>query len=386
MAIDISGIKNKDKKPGNHASSPGVNAEATPWWQKDLDIFGAHFGDKKKEKFFSEFQLLLNSGVDLRTAFEIFTSMVSNKKELEVYRSIEEQTIKGGVKLWQALQQSGKFSEYEYNSVRLGEESGKLKEVFDELSAYYIRKIKQRRQFINAIATPALVFTASLGVLVFMLNTVVPVFADMYKKLGGELPKLTQVIIKMSDFLKHYGLITIIGVAGIAIFLYSSREKFWFRKGFSIILLRIPVIRNIVLKIYLARFCSSMSMLLMAYTPLEKALLLVKNMVGFYPLETSLEDVRKSVIEGRGFFNGMSRHRIYPKQLLALIQIGEKVNQLGVVFDKMAKQYNDEVDKQSDTMGKILEPLLILLIGGMVGFIIIAMYLPMFKMNTLIKH
>ena len=86
-----------------------------------------------------------------------------------------------------------------------------------------------------------------------------------------------------------------------------------------------------------------MSMLLMAYTPLEKALLLVKNMVGFYPLETSLEEVRKSVIDGRGFFVGLSQHKIYPKQLLALVQIGEKVNQLGTVFDKLAKQYNDEV-------------------------------------------
>ncbi len=303
-----------------------------------------------------------------------------------MYREIEAQTIKGGVKLWQSLQQSGKFSEYEFNSVRLGEESGKLKEVFDELSAYFNRKIKQRRQFVNAIATPALVFTASLGVLVFMLNYVVPVFADMYKKLGGELPKLTRVIIHMSDFLKNYGIWSIIGLILIVMFFYYNKQKLWFRKATSQLLLRIPVIRNLVVKIYLARFCSSMSMLLMAYTPLEKALLLVKNMVGFYPLETSLEDVRKSVIDGKGFFNGLSQHKIYPKQLIALVQIGEKVNQLGTVFDKLARQYNDEVDKQSDTMGKLLEPLLILLIGGMVGFIIIAMYLPMFKMNTLIHH
>ena len=384
MALDISQL-NKNKKTERST----VKVETTTkndWWQRDLDIFGSTFNDKKKEKFFSEFQLLLNSGVDLRTAFEIFISQVSNKKELEIYREIESQTIKGGVKLWQSLQQSGKFSEYEYNSVRLGEESGKLKEVFDELSAYFNRKIKQRRQFVNAIATPALVFTASLGVLVFMLNYVVPVFADMYKKLGGELPKLTRVIIQMSDFLKNYGIWTIIGLIIFVMFFYYNKQKLWFRKLSSQILLRIPVVRNLVVKIYLARFCSSMSMLLMAYTPLEKALLLVKNMVGFYPLETSLEEVRKSVIDGRGFFNGLSQHKIYPKQLIALVQIGEKVNQLGTVFDKLAKQYNDEVDKQSDTMGKLLEPILILLIGGMVGFIIIAMYLPMFKMNTLIHH
>lgn len=384
MALDISQF-NKNKKTERSAIQAEKKSEGE-WWQRDLDIFGGSFNDKKKEKFFSEFQLLLSSGVDLRTAFEIFISQVTNKKELEVYREIEAQTIKGGVKLWQSLQQSGKFSEYEFNSVRLGEESGKLKEVFDELSAYFNRKIKQRRQFVNAIATPALVFTASLGVLVFMLNYVVPVFADMYKKLGGELPKLTRVIIHMSDFLKNYGIWSIIGLILIVMFFYYNKQKLWFRKATSQLLLRIPVIRNLVVKIYLARFCSSMSMLLMAYTPLEKALLLVKNMVGFYPLETSLEDVRKSVIDGKGFFNGLSQHKIYPKQLIALVQIGEKVNQLGTVFDKLARQYNDEVDKQSDTMGKLLEPLLILLIGGMVGFIIIAMYLPMFKMNTLIHH
>ncbi len=385
MALDLSSL-NKEKKRENLNRQSGDTGLKENFWQRDLDLFGGNFNDKKKEKFFSEFQLLLNSGVDLRTAFEIFISQVSSRKELEVYREIETQTIKGGVKLWQALQQSGKFTEYEFNSVRLGEESGKLKEVFDELSAYFNRKIKQRRQFVNAIATPALVFVASLGVLVFMLNNVVPVFADMYKKLGGQLPPLTQVIIRMSDFLKSYGFLSLLAFGAIIYFFYYNRKQLWFRKATSSFLLRIPIIRNLVLKIYLARFCSSMSMLLMAYTPLEKALLLVKDMVGFYPLESSLEEVRKSVIAGKGFFNGLAQHRIYPKQLLALVQIGEKVNQLGTVFDKLGKQYNDEVDKQSDTMGKLLEPLLILLIGGMVGFIIIAMYLPMFKMNTLIHH
>lgn len=384
MAIDLSSINKEKKKPTS--VEPESDTAKKDFLNTDISLFGNSFNDKKKEKFFSEFHLLLSSGVDLRTAFDIFTSQITNKKELEVYKEIEHKTVKSGVKLWQALQQSERFSEYEFYSVRLGEESGKLKEVFQELSEYFNRRIKQQRQFIGAISAPAMVFVAAVGVLGFMLNYVVPVFADMYKKMGGELPKITQVIIALADAVKKYGLFTFILIAGVSIFFYTSRKKIWFRKTTSSLVLKIPVLGNLILKMYLARFCSSMNMLLMAYTPLEKALLLVKSMVGFYPLEIALDDMRKSVIDGRGFYQGMSKFSLFPHQMLALSKIGEKVNQLGPVFGKLSKQYNDEVDKQSETVGKMVEPLLILFIGTIVGFIIVAMYLPMFKMNTLIKH
>lgn len=380
MALDLSSIQKEKKKEAKAApSSQGILSS-------EITLFGANFNDKKKEKFFSEFYLLFSSGVDLRTAFEIFISQISNKKEQEIFLEIENKTIKGGVKLWQALQQSGKFSEYEFYSVRLGEESGKLKEVFQELSEYFNRRIKQKRQFMSAISAPMMVLLASVGVLGFMLNYVVPVFADMYKKMGGELPKITRVIISVADVMKKYGLFTFILIAGIILFFYMNRKKIWFRKYSSSFVLRIPVIGNLIAKIYLARFSSSMNMLLMAYTPLERALLLVQNMVEFYPLEIALEEVRRSVIDGKGFHAGMAKFKLFPHQMLALTKIGEKVNQLGSVFGKLSKQYNDEVDKQSETVGKMVEPLLILFIGTIVGFIIVAMYLPMFKMNTLIKH
>ncbi|MGZ4058654.1 MAG: type II secretion system F family protein [Bacteroidia bacterium] len=234
----------------------------------------------------------------------------------------------------------------------------------------------------SALSYPLIVFFASTGAIAFMMKFVVPMFSDVFKRFKGELPAFTKFIIHMSDAFSHYFLYMIFGMIFIFVFIYSQRQSEWFRNYSTKIILRIPVIKEMVAKIYLARFCQSMNLLISARTPLVTALELVRKMVGFYPIETSLLKVRENVMKGRSLHESLAEFKIYNKRMTSLIKIAEDVNQMDVMFGKLAKQYSDDVEHQTGILGSMIEPLMIIFLGVLVAVILVAMYLPMFQMSS----
>jgi len=348
---------------------------------KDIKLFGGGFSDKKKERFYSELNILFSSGVDIRTALELIEEEQTKGKDKILFSKIKE-SIVAGKSFSQAIEEASVFSNYEFYSIQIGEESGRLNEVLKELSLFFSKKIKQKRQLTSALSYPAVVFLASFGAVFFMLKFVVPMFTEVLGRFKGELPAITKLIIRLSNGMSHYSLYMFIVIVAISIFLYIQRRAIWFRKSSSSIVLRLPVMKKMISQIYLARFCQSMHLLISSKTPLVTSLELVERMIGFYPIEVSLKAIKEDVIRGQQLHISMGKYKIYNKRMLSLIKVAEEVNQLDTMFDTLAKQYTDEVEHQTGLLGSLIEPIMIIFLGLLISIILVAMYLPLFQMGS----
>jgi type IV pilus assembly protein PilC len=374
-------LKNFKKKRTN--TSPSIKHEGSvfDFLNKDIKLFGSKLNDKKKERFYSELTILFSAGVDIKSALELIEEEQTKPADKILFAGIKDRVINGG-SLSEALNQTGKFTPYEFYSLQIGEESGRLPEVLTDLALFFSKKIQQQRQIVNALSYPIIVLLTSFGAIFFMMKFVVPMFSDVFKRFKGELPALTKFIIKLSDAFSHYSFYFFILVTALVAFLYNQRKKTWFRKNTSFILMKTPIIGNMIQKIFLARFCHSMNLLIGAKTPLVNAIDLVRKMVGFYPVEYSLAIVQEDILKGESLHVSLAKFPIYNRRMLSLIKVAEEVNQLDVIFGKLAKQYGDEVEHQTSLIGSLIEPVMIIFLGLLVAVILIAMYLPLFQLSS----
>lgn len=373
--IDISEIDRGRTRPQTERASP------FGFLSKEITLFGKGMSDRKKERFYTELHTLLTAGVDIRTAFELLVTEAERKEDKALYESILHGIVAGAT-LPDAVRATDKFTPYEYYSLRIGEEAGRMNNVLHDLSVYYSKKIKQKRKVTGALSYPAIVITVAVLAVVFMLRFVVPMFADMLSRFGSDLPALTKLVIRASGFLGRYGLWILAVLTGIIFFMYSRRRKERFRRLVSRIVLKLPFIGKITRKVYVERFAHAMHLLLLSKTNLIDALELVQKMVAFYPIEQSLTSIRAEVFAGASLYESMAKHAIYPKRMISLIRVAEEVNQLDTMFGKLSHQLSDEIDHETSMLGSVIEPLMILCLGVMVAVILVAMYLPMFKLGT----
>jgi type IV pilus assembly protein PilC len=280
------------------------------------------------------------------------------------------------------MQETKMFTPYEFYSLQIGEESGQLTDILKELAIFFSKKIQQKRQLISALSYPLIVFVASFGAIFFMLKFVVPMFSDVFKRFKGELPYFTRLIIRASDLFSNYSIYFITLIIGAVVFFYYNRQKLWFRKWSAEVLLKTPILKDMIGKIYLARFCQSMNLLIAAKIPLITAIDLVQKMIGFYPIEVSLDTVKKDILKGDSLHSSLSKFGIYNKRMISLLKVAEEVNQMDTMFSKLSKQYSDEVEHQTSILGSLIEPVMIIFLGLLVAVILVAMYLPLFQMGS----
>lgn len=369
----------------------GSSVQATPavkkekkenFFNRDIQLFGSRFGNKKKERFYMDLKTLLVAGVDLKSALEIIIEEQDKELERELIQQIYAQVLKGK-SLSEGIKSTHKFSEYEYFSIEIGEESNRLNEVLTELMSYYADQAALKKQITSVLSYPLFVFAITIGLVYFMMTSVVPMFAGVFKQFGSELPALTQKVVALSENFPTYFLIFAGSLTAIVLFFRSQKEQEWFRKSSSSLMLKIPLVKNLIKVIYLARFTQALHLLLAAKTPLVKSLELTSKMVRFYPLQVAIEQVRKDIAKGKTMHEGMSAFPFFPKRMLSLIKVGEQVNQLETMLGKLAKQYNEELKYQTTIIGKVMEPTILLIIGTIVGLILVAMYMPMFNLSNI---
>jgi len=378
MSLDLKQLQkqNKDK------SSNGAGyKEFFDFLNRDIALGKKGLKDQKKEQFYSELNILLTSGTDVRTALEIIVAEQTKKKEKEIFQKLMNKVLEG-ISLSEAMQESGQFTAYEYYSIKIGEESGKLNEVLKDLTIYFTKKIKQKKQFTSALTYPVLVLVTAVIAVVFMLNFIVPMFVDVFKRFKGDLPALTKFVVKLSNVFSEYiGLVLLI-IISIAIFLYLIHKKNWYLNFSSKMLLKTPVIGELTRKIYLARFCQSMALLIGSKTPMLKAIQLIKNMITFYPYQHALTTIENEILHGKPLYKSMEQFPIFDKRTVSLTKVAEEINQLDVVFAKLNDQYSEELEHRIGMLSSVLEPIMIIFVGILVGVILIAMYMPMFQMGT----
>jgi type IV pilus assembly protein PilC len=377
-SIDLSRYeKKKVAKPSKADNAVGLMALLN----RDISFGSKELSDKKKEYLYLELSSLLLAGINLKSSFELITADQEKEKDKALFKTIQE-TVLNGITFSQALQQTGRFSLYEVYSLQIGEETGKLIEVLQDLAKFYQNKIKQRRKITSALTYPCVVLSTSLGAVFFMLKFVVPMFGDVFKRFGGHLPWVTEKIIGVSQAMEDNFFRFFILVVLIAVFIFFSSKTEQFRKISSQFLLRVPMVGNLVQKIYLARFCNSMRLLINARLPLLRAIALSRQMIGYYPIESSLQKVEDDIMKGKSLHQSLQQFSVYPSKMIQLVKVGEETNQLDYFFAKISEQYIEEVEYKTSTLSSMMEPLIIIFLGLIVGVILIAMYLPLFQMSN----
>lgn len=376
MGIDISTYHSgKIKSRQNKA----LNSK---FWEKELN---KGFSNKNKVEFYKEFATLLNSGVDFRQALDILKNQQKKKIHQEFIADITQQVVKGK-SLYGAFKDSGKFSAYEYYSIKIGEETRKLGKVLNELSQFFDRKVKTKRQMVAVFTYPSFVLLLTLGVLYFMLQYVVPMFSSVFRQFGKELPSLTKKVILLSENFTGIMVVFLGTIVVLASLHFVYRKNVSYRAYQSKILLKMPFLGKLVHKFYTTRFCQSMSLLLGAKTPLITSLDLVQKMIGFYPFELSLEVVKSDVSKGTQLSTALSKHSVYDFKMISMVSVAERVNTLDEMFERLAKQYDEETQHQTKMIGVVIEPLIIVIIGSIVGVVLIAMYSPMFDLSKILQQ
>lgn len=341
------------------------------------------FTDKKKHHFFSQLHSLLKSGLSFSRSFELLIENGS-EDESNVLQGIYNDILSGN-ELWVALKGSGHFSDLDCGVIRIGEETGKLDQSLEFLNTYYNKKNEQRRILTGALSYPLIILTVAVLVLTFMILVVVPMFEQVYARMGGELPVITHFIIKLSGAAPaFFTMLAIVIILFFAIcYFYGKSERY--RQVSATIQLNLPFAGNLIKLYYQSQFCQLMHLLVSSNIPLLRALQMMEDIIRFYPFSISFGDISGKVIEGGSFADSMGKYeKIYNKKLIALIKVGEETNTLDKMLFQQATDITRELEYRLKQLGNILEPLLILGIGIIVAFILIAMYIPMFKLGQTI--
>lgn len=351
--------------------------------KKEIFLFGERFNNKKKQAFYQELAVLLKAGITFKEGLTLIVESLKKNTDKELIQSILNDVI-NGKPFSEALLESKSFSEYEFYSLQIGEETGTTAQVCQELGIFFERKNEQKRIIIAALTYPSIVLTTAIVVVVFMLSYVVPMFQDIFRQNNVELPMLTKVIVKLSTLTKTFGIygLLLVGLLFFASQIFKDNKKF--RKTLHHFLLKIPVFGTFINKVYLAQFTQAVALLTTAKIPLLNSIQMVKKMIRFVPLQEALDKVENSILKGNSLSASLKENPLFDNRIISLVKVAEETNKTEYVFKQLSEQYNQEVVQQSKTMTTVLEPLIILIVGVIVAVLLVAMYLPMFQLSSAI--
>ena len=355
---------------------------------KNLSEYLPFLKQKVKEKevviFARIFATMINAGLPLIQCLELLAQQEQNKTFAQIITAIKED-IEGGSTLSDALRKYPKvFDDLFVNLVAAGESGGILDVILQRLSNYMEKAMKLKSKVKGAMTYPASVLVISIAVVSLLLVKVIPTFQKMFEGFGGELPGPTQFLITLSAYAQKYFLVAIIV---LAIAVYAFRRYYKTEKGTLLIddlILKSPVFGPLLKKVAVARFTRTMSTMMTSGVPILEGLAIVSKTAGNKVVENALIRVRKSISEGKTIAEPLLETGIFPPMVVQMIAVGEATGALDAMLSKIADFYDDEVDTAVDAMTALLEPFMMVFLGGVVGGMIIAMYLPIFKMASVV--
>ena len=341
---------------------------------------------KSLQIFSRQFATMIEAGLNVVSALVILEEQTDDKYFAQVIGELRAD-VEGGLLLSQALARHPKvFSRLYVSMVEAGEAAGILDQVLDRV-AFQIEKDTQiKRRVKGAMIYPTMVLVFATLVLIGMLMFLVPVFVKIFADLGGDLPTLTQWVVKASNLLRNNWFIIIPGMIGSVVAFRRWKKSENGRKVWDRFKLKVPMkIGDVVLKVTMARFSRTLSTLVAAGVDIIRALEITGQTAGNWVVEDALAGVRAKVHEGVPIAQPLIENPVFPPMVSQMVKIGEETGELEKMLGKIADFYEDEVDAAIQSLTSIVEPLMMILVGMMVGVIVIAMYLPMFKMLSLVK-
>ena len=360
------GIKKIKKKPKDLFEN--VSFMQPKITKKDLVIFTR------------QFSTMIDAGLPLVQGLTILADQMENKTFKGVLKAVVTD-VEGGASLAESLQKHPKvFDNLFVNLVAAGEVGGILDTIFQRLAAYIEKAEKLKSKIKGAMTYPAIVVAIAILVISIIMIFVIPVFEEMFASFGSALPVPTQIVVNMSRFLKgnvHY----ILGAAFLCIIIFKKfRNSKYGRKKTDIMMLNLPVFGPLLKKVAVASFTRTLGTMISSGVPIISAMEIVAKTSGNMVLEEVILDVRSSIAEGQPIAEPLSENDIFPNMVVQMIGVGEATGALETMLEKIADFYDDEVDVAVDALTSMLEPLLMVFLGGTIGGLVVAMYLPIFQM------
>lgn len=342
------------------------------------------FSDIKKRQFYTQMHELLRAGLSFSTSFSLIVESADGT-DREMFQDILARVI-SGESLWGALAAQKPFNRLDYGVVRIGEESGRLMEALSFLIEYYEKREAQRRSLVSAISYPAITLVVAIIVLVFMMLVVVPMFEQVYARMGGELPHLTRVIMKLSSQMPKLLFVISALLFGFLLLRHIYGKTGLYQELKAKILFGLPVLGGLLKKVELSRFTRIMYLLISSEVPILQSLELVSEIMQFVPYRRAMAEASTEVVSGQPIYAALSEHpELFDKKTLVMLKVGEETASM----DKMLKSLSDDIAEDLNyrikQLNNTLEPFMILVIGIIVAFVLISMYLPMFKLGTTIQ-
>ncbi len=365
-----------------------IDKKAGPGMKRDIAIPGFSNRVKLKEiaVFSRQFATMISSGLTLMRSLSILSVQTSNHYFAGVIDQIRND-IESGSSLSQALSRHPKqFNRLYISMIRAGETSGNLDKTLSDLATTIEKQVELRGKIRSALTYPIVVLSLVLCILAAMLLFIVPIFKKMYAELGGKLPPATQVLITVSNIMVHAMPLLILGAIGL---IFGYRR--WVRTAAGKatrdrVLLRMPIIGGLVRKTAMARFASTLSTLLSSGVPVLESLEITADSVSNAVVADGVHAISDGAKRGEPLTKPLEQHPVFPPMVTQMMAVGEETGALDSLLLKVAAFFEEEVQRTVDTLTSLLEPLLIVVLGGAVGSMVISLYLPMFDIIKLVNN
>jgi type IV pilus assembly protein PilC len=345
---------------------------------------GGKVKDKDMAVFTRQFWTMIDAGLPLVQCLNILSEQ-SDSKALRGVTSNVARGVEGGSTLAESMRKHpNTFNDLFTNMVDVGETGGILDVVLQRLATYIEKAASLKRKVKSALVYPSAIIGVAVLVIIFMLTFVIPTFAKMFKDMNAEMPLPTQVVLAISDFVRGY--LGLIGVAwaGIA---FGVRQYYRTENGRALIdalLLKPPIFGPLIRKVAVARFTRTLGTLVQSGVPILEALRITASTSGNKVVERAVMQCRASVAEGKTLTEPLRASGVFPPMVTQMISVGEQTGALDAMLAKIADFYDEEVDVSVSTMTSLLEPIMIVFLGIVIGGLVVAMYLPIFRLITLI--
>lgn len=335
--------------------------------------------------FFRQLAILIAAGVPIVQSFEILAKGQKNLQLNKLINSIKTE-IEIGKNLVAALRKFPRyFNELNCHLVHIGEQTGKLEAMLKRIAHYEEKSLALKNQIRHALFYPTIIFLVAISVSIIMLTFVVPRFAELFLSMHGHLPTFTLLVINFSRLLRENFWLGIFPIIGIPIFIFYFKTSRRLRQHFDFIMLKVPFLSSVLRKIILVRFTRSLATTFAAGLPITEALKIVANTCGNYYYFKTILNLQAKVSAGLQLHAAMMQNNILFSALtIQMVKVGEESGALESMLERVAELYETDLDSLVKTLKDLLEPLIMLILGALIGGLVIAMYLPIFKLGTII--
>ncbi len=347
---------------------------------------GSPVSEKDLVVFTRQFATMIDAGLPLVQCLDILATQAENKRFGRILMDIKI-TVEGGATFSEALKRHPRvFTDLYTNLIAAGEVGGILDTILQRLGNYIEKAMKLKRQVRGAMVYPIAILCVAIGVVIVLLTKVIPVFQNMFKEMkAGALPAPTQFVINVSEGFKHYWYLFLIGgivfFIGLTFMLRNERGRFIF-DGF---ILKVPLIGPVLRKVVVARFTRTMGTLLSAGVPILDAMDIVAKTAGNKVIAKAILHARQKISEGKDMASPLAETAVFPPMVVQMIGVGEQTGAMDTMLQKIADFYEDEVDVAVAALTSMLEPIMMVFLGIIIGGLIISMYLPIFELAGNIK-